>query len=67
MIDLRHISKVYPGPQPVHAIKDIDLHIQEGEICGIIGLSGAGKSTLIRCINMLETPTEGEVWVDGKT
>ncbi len=66
MIDLRHISKVYPGPQPVHAIKDIDLHIPESEICGIIGLSGAGKSTLIRCINMLETPTEGEVWVDGK-
>ena len=58
MIDLRHISKVYPGPQPVHAIKDIDLHIPESEICGIIGLSGAGKSTLIRCINMLETPTQ---------
>lgn len=66
MIDLRHISKVYDGATRVEALRHIDLHIGEGEICGIIGLSGAGKSTLIRCINMLEPPTQGEVWVAGK-
>ncbi len=66
MIELRNISKIYDGPTHVEALRDINLHIEEGEIFGIIGLSGAGKSTLIRCINMLEPPTEGEVWVGGK-
>ncbi len=47
------------------ALKGIDLHINKGEIFGVIGLSGAGKSTLIRIINMLETPTEGRVIVDN--
>ena len=47
-------------------MKGIDLEIERGEIFGIIGLSGAGKSTLVRCINMLERPTSGEVFVDGK-
>lgn len=66
MITLHRIGKVYDGPTRVEALADIDLAIAEGEICGIIGLSGAGKSTLIRCINMLEPPTAGEVYVDGK-
>ena len=50
----------------VEALRDIDLEIQDGEIFGIIGLSGAGKSTLVRCINMLERPTEGSVLLDGR-
>lgn len=50
----------------VDALKDISLTIPDGEIYGIIGMSGAGKSTLVRCINMLERPTEGEIVIDGK-
>jgi D-methionine transport system ATP-binding protein len=50
----------------VHALSGINLDIREGEIFGIIGLSGAGKSTLVRCINYLETPTKGQVIVDGQ-
>lgn len=67
MIDLSHIEKVYDSAAgPVRAIKDISLHINKGEIYGIIGLSGAGKSTLVRCINLLERPTSGTVTVDGQ-
>lgn len=65
MIELTHISKVYPGAVAVEALKDISLTVEEGEIYGIIGQSGAGKSTLIRCINMLESPSSGSVKVDG--
>ena len=50
----------------VHALEDINLEIEAGEIFGIIGLSGAGKSTLVRCMNLLERPTTGSVLVDGK-
>ena len=67
MIELSHIEKTYNGPDgPVPALKGIDLTVESGEIYGIIGLSGAGKSTLIRCINLLERPTRGQVVVDGK-
>lgn len=67
MIKLSHIEKTYESPSgPVTALKGIDLHIEKGEIYGIIGLSGAGKSTLVRCINLLERPTSGSVIVDGK-
>ncbi|WP_405751313.1 methionine ABC transporter ATP-binding protein [Anaerovibrio slackiae] len=67
MIDLSHIEKIYDSPSgPVRAIKDISLHINRGEIYGIIGLSGAGKSTLVRCINLLERPTSGKVTMDGQ-
>ena len=67
MIKLSHIEKTYESPAgPVKALKGIDLEIARGEIYGIIGLSGAGKSTLIRCINMLERPTKGQVIVDGQ-
>ena len=65
MIEIRHLDKTYPGG--VQALKDISLSIHDGEIYGIIGLSGAGKSTLVRCINLLEQPTAGEVIVDGKS
>ena len=67
MIDLSHIEKIYDSAAgPVHALKDINLHINKGEIYGIIGLSGAGKSTLVRCINLLERPTKGTVTIEGK-
>ena len=67
MIRLSNIEKIYKSSSgDVHALKGIDLNIEKGEIYGIIGLSGAGKSTLVRCINMLERPTAGEVIVDGQ-
>ena len=67
MIELEHIDKIYhTSSGDLHALKDINLTINEGEIFGIIGLSGAGKSTLVRCINMLEKPTSGKVIVDGQ-
>ena len=67
MIQLEHIEKIYhTASGDLHALKDINLTINEGEIFGIIGLSGAGKSTLVRCINMLERPTSGKVFVDSQ-
>lgn len=67
MIEIRHLKKVFDTANgPIVALNDINLTIRDGEIYGIIGLSGAGKSTLVRCINLLERPTEGEVLLDGK-
>ena len=67
MIELRHVSKVFEtAGGRVEALKDISLTIPDGDVYGIIGMSGAGKSTLVRCINMLERPTSGEVIVNGK-
>jgi len=51
---------------PVCALDDINIQVNEGDIFGIIGMSGAGKSTLVRCMNLLERPTEGQVLVDGQ-
>ena len=67
MIDLQHITQRYPTPEGgvFYALKDVSLHIEQGEIFGIIGRSGAGKSTLVRCINLLERPTGGSVVIDG--
>ena len=66
MIQLKHVSKTFQsGASSVHAVQDVSLDIKEGEIFGIIGFSGAGKSTLVRCINLLEKPTQGTVTVDG--
>lgn len=65
MIEFKNVTKTFPGKNIVHALRRIDLTIPRGEIFGVIGQSGAGKSTLIRCINMLERPDSGEVWVDG--
>ena len=66
MIELRNICKTFEGAGgKVDALHNINLTISDGDIYGIIGMSGAGKSTLVRCINMLERPTEGEVIVDG--
>ena len=67
IIEIRGLRKTFgQGGAAVTALDGIDLTIEKGEIYGIIGLSGAGKSTLVRCMNLLETPTEGTVRVDGQ-
>ncbi len=67
MIEIRDLSKKFPSPNgDFDALKAINLTIPDGEIFGIIGISGAGKSTLVRCMNLLEAPTSGQVLVDGK-
>ena len=67
MIELKNLSKTFHTSHgDIFALKNINLSINDGEIFGIIGLSGAGKSTLVRCINLLERPTEGEVFIDGQ-
>lgn len=66
MIEIKNLSKTFQsGDGTVEALKDVSLTIEDGDIYGIIGMSGAGKSTLVRCINMLERPTEGQVLIDG--
>lgn len=67
MIEITHLSKTFhTSDHEVDALKDINLKIEDGDIYGIIGMSGAGKSTLVRCINMLERPTSGQVLIDGQ-
>ena len=63
MIQLKHVNKIYNNG--FHAVKDINLEIQKGDILGIIGLSGAGKSSLIRMLNRLEEASSGEIWIEG--
>ncbi|MBQ2118507.1 MAG: ATP-binding cassette domain-containing protein [Clostridia bacterium] len=66
MIEIKNLSKTFSTADGrVEALKKIDLTVRDGEIYGVIGMSGAGKSTLVRCINMLERPTEGTVFIDG--
>lgn len=66
MIELEHISKRFPTADgELHALTDVNLTIRDGSIFGIVGMSGAGKSTLVRCINLLERPTQGRVIIDG--
>ena len=67
MIEIRNLNKTFhTASGPLVALDDISLTINDGEIFGIIGLSGAGKSTLVRCINLLERPTAGQVILDGR-
>ncbi len=67
MIKLENVSKTFSSGQgDVEAVRNIDLEIEKGDIFGIIGLSGAGKSTLVRCLNLLERPTEGRVFIDDR-
>ena len=67
MIEIKNLNKTFQTASgPIVALDDISLTILDGEIFGIIGLSGAGKSTLVRCINLLERPTSGQVLLDGK-
>ena len=66
MIEIKNLSKSYQTKDGlVEALNDVSLTIEDGDIYGIIGMSGAGKSTLVRCINMLEKPSQGSVIIDG--
>ena len=68
MLKLVNVCKTfYTDGKKFDAVKNVSLEIQKGEIFGIIGLSGAGKSTLIRCMNRLETPTSGDILIDGES
>ena len=67
MIELKHLSKTFPTAEgSFDALREIDLTIADGDIFGVVGMSGAGKSTLVRCINLLERPTAGQVLIDGR-
>ena len=63
ILQVKHLSKSF-GSNVV--LRDIDFSVSKGDVISIIGASGSGKSTLLRCINLLETPTHGEIWYDGK-
>ena len=63
MITIRHLKKEYPGVTP---LKDVSVEINRGDVISVIGPSGTGKSTLIRCLNLLEQPTAGEIIIDGE-
>lgn len=67
MIEIKNLEKTYESDKKTFtALKNVDLKIEDGDIFGIIGLSGAGKSTLVRCMNALERPTSGSVFIDGE-
>ena len=67
MIELKHITKRFPTAEgEFTALRDVSLTIGDGDIFGIVGMSGAGKSTLVRCLNLLERPSEGQVVIDGE-
>lgn len=63
MIRIEHLRKEYPNAIP---LKDVTVTINDGDVIAVIGPSGTGKSTLLRCINRLETPTAGHIWVDDE-
>lgn len=66
MIEIKNLSKTFKtADSSLDALKNVSLTINDGDIYGIIGMSGAGKSTLVRCINLLERPTEGQILIDG--
>ena len=61
MIKIEHLKKEYPDAVP---LKDVNTEIHDGDVISVIGPSGTGKSTLLRCINLLEKPTSGRIWID---
>ena len=66
-IEVKHLSKTFSQKDlKVEALTDISLTVEKGDIYGIIGMSGAGKSTLVRCLNFLEKPTDGQVFIEGR-
>ena len=67
MIELKHLTKTFSTSDGTfQALDDVNLTVSDGDIFGIVGMSGAGKSTLVRCINLLERPTAGQVVIDGE-
>jgi putative ABC transport system ATP-binding protein len=65
VLELRGVSKRYPGQPPVHALRSVSLRIEAGELLAIVGQSGSGKSTLLHIMGTLERPTSGEARMDG--
>ena len=65
MIKLKNVNKTYPGAVPLHVLKDINLHIDRGELVSIMGASGSGKSTLLNILGILDTYDTGEYLLDG--
>ncbi len=63
ILEIRHLSKAFGDHQ---VLRDIDFTVEKGDVTSIIGASGSGKSTLLRCINLLETPTSGEILYHGE-
>ena len=63
MIEVKNLKKIYNGNT---VLKDVNAVIEKGEVISIIGPSGTGKSTFLRCLNLLEQPDGGEIWIDGK-
>ena len=63
IFEIRHLSKSFGSHE---VLRDIDFSVEKGDVISIIGASGSGKSTLLRCINLLETPTAGEIWYNGQ-
>jgi len=66
MIDLKGIHKTYPGEQPLHVLKGVDLHVSEGEFVSVMGPSGCGKSTLLNVLGILDSFDAGEYRLDGQ-
>ena len=67
MIDVKGLYKSFVSPSgKVDVLRGIDVSIEDGEKVAIIGPSGSGKSTFLRCLNLLEKPTSGEIWFDGR-
>ncbi len=76
IIELNHLSVSFASKKSnnkkngesniIHAVEDATLHIEKGDIYGVIGYSGAGKSTLVRTINLLQKPTEGQIIINGE-
>lgn len=65
MITLKDVNKTYPGIVPLHVLRDINLHIDKGELVSIMGASGSGKSTLLNILGILDNYDSGEYWLDG--
>ena len=63
MIKIEHLSKTYGN---FAVLKDVNAEIKKGEVISIIGPSGTGKSTFLRCLNLLETPSSGDIYIDGE-
>ena len=67
MLEIQNVSKVYKSKRKtVTGVDNVSLTIGDGEIFGIVGYSGAGKSSLLRCINLLEQPTDGQILINGQ-